>query len=129
MLPLAFPGLGFADPRTGYGEGGVDHPAGDGGDAVRLGLAGRGVAVVADIGLEGDVADGVVGDHLHPRGGAEAHRRLGEPVQRVVLEALGERGVGIAAGQQLVDGPEGGGERESRLPMWAVDGAPAREHL
>ena len=35
--------------------------------------------------------------------GVEAHDRLGEPVQRVVLEALGERGVGIAAGEQLAE--------------------------
>jgi len=39
MLPLAFPGLGSADPRTGYGEGGVDRAAADAGDGMRLGLA------------------------------------------------------------------------------------------
>jgi hypothetical protein len=33
-LPLVFPALGFVDPRTGFGEGGVDHPARDGGDGV-----------------------------------------------------------------------------------------------
>jgi hypothetical protein len=87
-------------PLASYVKVVLIHPAGDGGDAVRLGLAGRRVAVGADIGLEGDVADGVVGNGLHPRGGAEAHRRLGEPVERVVFEALGERGVGIAARQQ-----------------------------
>ena len=43
-------------------EGGVDHPARDGGDAVRPGLAGGRVAVGAHIRLEGDVTDdGVVG--------------------------------------------------------------------
>jgi hypothetical protein len=36
----------------------TDDPAGDGGDAVRLGAPGRRVRVGADIGLEGDVADG-----------------------------------------------------------------------
>src|SRR5262245_27781373 len=35
----AFPGLGCADPRTGYAEGGADRAPGDGSDAARLGLA------------------------------------------------------------------------------------------
>jgi hypothetical protein len=44
------------------GEAGVDAAAGHRDDAVRPRLARRGVVVGADIGLEGEIADGVVGE-------------------------------------------------------------------
>jgi hypothetical protein len=109
-LPLAFPGLGFADPRTGFGEGGVDRPAGDGRDGVRPRLPGCGIGIGADVGLGGEVADGGVGEALAQRRRHQADRRRGQPVQAVVAEALGERAVAVAAAQQLAQRVVGVGE-------------------
>ena len=46
------------------GEGGVDDAAGDRCDRMRERLAGLGIAVIADIRLDQDVADRVVGEAL-----------------------------------------------------------------
>ena len=85
------------------GEGRVDRAAGDGGDSMRPGLPGGRIGVGADIGLGGEVADGVVGEGLDQRGGRQRHRRRGQPVELIVDEGLVERRVGVRAGEQLAE--------------------------
>lgn len=70
---------------------------------MRLRAARARVAVGADVGLGGDVANGVVGEGLGERRGAQRHGGGGQPVEAVVAEALGEAGVGIAACEQLAE--------------------------
>ncbi len=84
-------------------EGRVDGAAADAGDGVRPGLPGGRIGIRADIGLGGEVADGVVGEGLHQRRRRQANGRRGQPVELIVDEALVERGVGIAAAHQLAE--------------------------
>jgi len=85
------------------GKGGVDDAARDACDRMRKRLAGRGIAIGADIGLGEDVADAVVADGFRD---IDADRRRAQPVQRIIGKALRQPGIGIIeegkiSGQQL----------------------------
>ena len=58
---------------------------------------GKGWPGIADIRLDQDVADVVVGEAL---GDIDADLRRRQPAQRIIGEAFAERGIGIAPGGQ-----------------------------
>jgi hypothetical protein len=70
---------------------------------MRPGLAGGRVGVGADVGLGGEVADGVVGEGLDQWRGRQRHGGRGQPVEGVVDEGLAQAGIGVGAGQQLAE--------------------------
>jgi len=70
---------------------------------MRPGLAGGRVGVGADVGLGGEVADGVVGEGLDQWRGRQRHGGRGQPVEGVVDEALAQARVGVCSGQQLAE--------------------------
>ena len=72
------------------GEGGVDDAAGDRRHRMREGLPRLGIAVIADIRLDQDVADIVIGEAL---GDIDADLCRRQPAQRIIGEGLAERGL------------------------------------
>jgi len=65
---------------------------------MRLGRTGRGIAIVADVRLRQEVADGAVGERLDQRR-RQIDRALRQTVERIVNEGLVKTGVDIAARQ------------------------------
>jgi hypothetical protein len=85
------------------GEGGVDQPAGDAGDGVRLRLAGGRVGVGANVGLRRQIAGGAVGVGLGQRCRRQIDRRRCQPVEAVIAEGFAEPGIGVGAGREAAE--------------------------
>src|ERR1043166_3636419 len=84
-------------------EGRAHGVAGDAEHRVRARMPGRRIAVVADVRLGQQVADRVVGEVLHQRGGGEVDARGGEPVERVVGETFGDAAVAVGAAERIAE--------------------------
>ena len=103
------------------GEAGIGDPvqrAGDGRHRVRARLACRWVRVGADIGFRGDVAKLIVSeglDHAARRTAGPVDGRIGQPVEAVITELLGQALVEVLAARDIADGVEAVGEVGHRV--------------
>jgi hypothetical protein len=76
--------------------------------------AGRWIGIGADVRLAGHIADRIVSEALGG-GGIGGDRGRGQPVERIVGEALEEIGVAVGAGQQIAEAVVGEGEVLDKL--------------